>query len=161
MSDQLLSPKMLGYWTLDQLAEVPDESGIYCVFRAARDPETDQMEVQELLYVGEHRNVFHGLRSHGDHHIWRAFLQEGEALWVAVGLCGHANRERLAAAMINAHKPRFNRRSPHLSPYLDHFPFDDTTVHLYGRKDKLQSIFTVERHDTPPELDEGKAMAGE
>lgn len=45
--------------------------------------------------------------------------------------------------MINAHKPRFNDHSE----YLDHFPFDETTVHVYGKKDKLQSIFTVQRSD--------------
>ncbi|MBD3896042.1 hypothetical protein IEI94_09280 [Halomonas sp. ML-15] len=145
MSDQLLSPKMLGYWTLDELSEVPDESGIYCVFRAAQDPESGEMEVQELLHVGEHRNARHGLTFHEDHATWRDFLQQGEELWVSVGLSGHINRERLAAAMINAHKPRFNLHSE----YIDDFPFDQTTVHLYGKKDKLQSIFTVDRHDPP------------
>ena len=145
MSDQLLSPKILGYWTLDELSEVPDESGIYCVFRAAHDPESGEMEVQELLFVGEHRNARHAVTHHGDHAAWRDFLQPDEALWVGVGLSGHANRERLAAAMINAHKPRFNLHSE----YIEYFPFDQTTVHLYGKKDKLQSIFTVERHDPP------------
>ncbi len=141
MSDQLLSPKMLGYWTREQLHDAPDESGIYCVFRAAKDPETDDMDVQELLYVGEHRSARYGLEHHQDHDKWQAFLQPGEELWYAVGLSGHANRERLAAAMINAHKPRFNNASE----YRDHFPFDETTVHIYGKKHKLQSIFTVER----------------
>ncbi|MCE8019788.1 hypothetical protein HOP51_06605 [Halomonas sp. MCCC 1A11036] len=140
MSDQLLSPKMLGYWTQDQLREAPDESGIFCVYRAARDPETNEMEVQELLYVGEHRSARYGLEHHPDCDEWHAFLQPGEELWCSVGLVGHANRERLAAAMINAHKPRFNNHSQ----YRDHFPFDETTVHVYGKKDKLQSIFTVE-----------------
>ncbi len=55
---------------------------------------------------------------------------------------GHPNRERLTAAMINAHKPRFNNGSQ----YRDRFPFDETTVHIYGKKHKLQSIFTVESH---------------
>lgn len=140
MTYQLLSPKMLGYWSDAQLSEVPDESGIYCVFRAARDPEHGEMEVQELLYVGEHRSARHGVRTDPTREKWLAFLQPGEELWYAVGLCGYTNRERLVAAMINAHKPRFNGRSE----YLERFPFDDTTVHLYGKKHKLQSIFTVE-----------------
>ncbi|PMR70383.1 hypothetical protein [Halomonas heilongjiangensis] len=143
MTDQMLSPKMLGYWTDDQRHDAPDESGIYCVFRAAQDPETGEMDVQELLYVGEHRSARYGLEHHEEQDRWRAFLQPGEELWYAVGLCGHANRERLAAAMINAHKPRFNSRSE----YLDRFPFDETTVHIYGKKHKLQSIFTVDRYD--------------
>ena len=140
MTDLILSPKMLGYWTREQLHDTPDESGIYCVFRAAQDPETEEMEVQELLYVGEHRSARYGLEHHGNHDKWQTFLKPGEELWYAVGLAGHANRERLAAAMINAHKPRFNNDSP----YRDHFPFDETTVHIYGKKNKLQSIFTVE-----------------
>ncbi|HSP59263.1 MAG TPA: hypothetical protein VLO12_13245 [Halomonas sp.] len=143
MTEQILSPKMLGHWTEAQLREAPDESGIYCVFRAARDPESEEMDVQELLYVGEHRSARYGLQHDEAREKWQAFLQPGEALWYSVGLCGSANRERLAAAMINAHKPRFNGKSP----YLDRFPFDETTVHIYGNKHKLQSIFTVERND--------------
>ncbi|MFC2991546.1 hypothetical protein [Halomonas tibetensis] len=143
MSEQMLSPKMLGYWTDETLKEVPDESGIYCVFRAAKDPETGEMDVQELLYVGEHRSTRFGLQHDEHRDSWYAFPPPDEEIWYAVGLCGSANRERLAAAMINAHKPRFNSNSP----YLDRFPFDATTVHLYGKKHKLQSIFNVERHD--------------
>jgi hypothetical protein len=142
MSEQLLSPKVLGYWTREQLHDTPDESGFFCVFRAARDPETNEMDVQELLYVGEHRSARYGLEHHPDHDKWESFLQPGEELWYAVGLVGHPNRERLTAAMINAHKPRFNNGSQ----YRDRFPFDETTVHIYGKKHKLQSIFTVESH---------------
>lgn len=143
ISNDLLSPKMLGYWADDQLREVPDDPGIYCVFRAARDPESQEMEVQQLLYVGEHRNVRYGLQHHPDKEMWRATLEPGEALWYSMGLCSHVNRERLLAAMIHAHKPRLNGASE----YLDHFPFPETSVHLYGKKDKLLSIFTVEQKD--------------
>jgi hypothetical protein len=143
MSELILSPKMLGYWTELDLKEVPDESGIYAVFRAAKDPETEEMDVQELLYVGEHRSARYGLQHDEHREKWLAFPQPDEEIWYVVGLCGHANRERLAAAMINAHKPRFNADSP----YLERFPFDDTTVHIYGKKHKLQSIFNVDRHD--------------
>lgn len=142
MSEQILSPKMLGYWTEETLREAPDESGIYCVFRAAVDPESEEMEAQELLYVGEHRSARYGLQHDGHRDRWLAFAQEGEEIWYSVGLSGHVNRERLAAAMINAHKPRFNADSE----FLDRFPYDDTQVHIYGKKEKLQSIFTVERH---------------
>lgn len=143
MSEQILSPKMLGYWTEETLQEVPDDSGIYCVFRAAIDPETEEIDVQELLYVGEHRSARYGLKHDELRDRWRAFPQPDEEIWYAVGLSGNANRERLAAAMINAHKPRFNADSE----YLERFPFDATTVHIYGKKHKLQSIFNVERHD--------------
>ncbi|MFO7648836.1 hypothetical protein, partial [Halomonas campaniensis] len=119
------------------------ESGIYCVFRAAKDPESGEMDVQELLYVGEHRSARYGIQHDEMREMWHAFPQPDEEIWYAVGLCGSANRERLAAAMINAHKPRFNGKSP----YLERFPFDETTVHIYGKKHKLQSIFTVERQD--------------
>jgi excinuclease UvrABC nuclease subunit len=142
LPDRILSPKMLGYWTLDQLHDTPDKSGIYCVFRAAPDPETGEMDVQQLLYVGEHRSARYGLEHHMDFERMAATLQPDEELWVAVALC-NAYCERLAAAMINAHKPRFNNDSP----YRDHFPFDSTTVHIYGKKNKLQSVFNVERTD--------------
>lgn len=142
-SGGLLSPKMLGYWSEAQVRDVLDESGIYCVFRAAKDPETEEMIVQQLLYVGEHRSARYGIEHHPDREEWLAFLKPGEELWYSVGLAGYTNRERLAAAMINAHKPRFNHRSQ----YLDRFPFNETTVHIYGKTDKLQSLFTVERQD--------------
>lgn len=143
MNDQILSPKMLGFWSDADIAQATDEPGIYCIYRAAKDPETGVMEAQELLYVGESGSAHYGIQHDESRPRWEASLQPGEALWYSIGPCGKANRERLKAAMIHAHKPRLN----HDSPYLERFPFDRTTVHLYGRKDKLQAIFTVERHD--------------
>lgn len=143
MTDQILSPEILGYWSDEQRLEIPDASGIFLVFRAGIDPETKAMEVQELLYVGEHRSARYGIENDPTRARWQAFLQPEEELWYAVGLCSYLHRDRLAAAMINAHKPRFNDHSE----YLDRFPFDETTVHVYGKKDKLQSIFIVQHHD--------------
>lgn len=143
MNDQILSPKMLGYWSDEDIAQATDEPGIYCIYRAAKDPETGNMEVQELLYVGESGSARYGIQHGESRPLWEESLQPGEALWYSIGPCGRANRERLMAAMIHAHKPRYN----HDSPYLERFPFDRTTVHLYGQKDKLQAIFTVERLD--------------
>ncbi|SDO33567.1 hypothetical protein SAMN04487957_105217 [Halomonas shengliensis] len=143
MNDQILSPKMLGYWDDDGLKEATDEPGIYCVYRAAKDPESGEMEVQELLHVGESGSARYGIQHDESRPRWEASLQPDEALWYAIGPCGKANRERLKAALINAHKPRLDADSP----YLERFPFDRTTVHLYGRKEKLQAIFTVERQD--------------
>jgi hypothetical protein len=140
-SSVFLSPEMHGYWSDETLRDVPDDGGIYCVFRAARDPETQELMVQQLLYVGEHRNVHYGLQHHPDREKWRDSLEPGEELCYSMGLCSHVNRERLLAAMIHAHKPRFNGSSN----YLDHYPFPETSVHLYGKKDKLLSIFTVEQ----------------
>lgn len=141
MMEITLSPKMLGYWTDEQLRDVPSESGIFCVFRAGPDLQSGEMAVQELLYIGEHRNVRHRLQYHEDRPKWQECLKEGEILWYSVGLSGYVNRERLVAAMIHAHKPRLNRE------YLDTFPFEETTVHLYGKRDKLLSMFTLERSD--------------
>ncbi len=143
MTDQILSPKILGYWTDEHRREIPDASGIFLVFRAGIDPDTKTMEVQELLYVGEHRSARYGIENDATRTTWQAFLQPDEELWYAVGLCSYLHRDRLAAAMINAHKPRFNDHSE----YLDRFPFDETTVHVSGKKDKLRSIFTVQRSD--------------
>ncbi|KAA0014314.1 hypothetical protein F0A17_01275 [Billgrantia pellis] len=142
-SSVFLSPEMLGYWDEDSLREVPDDAGIYCVFRATRGSESQEREVKQLLYVGEHRNVRYALQHHPDKETWRDVLEPGETLWYSMGLCSHANRERLLAAMIHAHKPRFNGTSE----YLDRFPFPETSVHLYGKKDKLLNIFTVEQKE--------------
>lgn len=139
-SNEVLSPTMLGYWSDEQRHDAPDKPAVFCVLRAAEHPESGEMGPQELLYIGEHRSARYALEHHEDHDKWRDFLQEGEELWYSVGLTGNSNRERLAAAMINAHKPRFNSHSP----YLDRFPFERTTVHVYGKSDKLQGIFTVE-----------------
>ena len=143
MNDQILSPKMLGYWSDEDIAQATDEPGIYCIYRAAEDPETGNMEVQELLYVGESGSARYGIQHGEARPRWESNLQPGEALWYSIGPCGRANRERLMAALIHAHKPRYNNDSP----YLERFPFDRTTVHLYGQKEKLQAIFTVERLD--------------
>jgi hypothetical protein len=141
MTSITLSPKMLGYWNDQTLREVPDESGIFCVLRAGPDPSGGDTVVRELLYIGEHRDVRYRIEHHEDRARWQACLKEGEALWYSVGLCGYVNRERLEAAMVHAHKPPLNR------DYLDTFPFDETTVHLYGKRDKLLAMFTLQRRD--------------
>ncbi|MGQ4880260.1 hypothetical protein ACOJCM_16970 [Billgrantia sp. LNSP4103-1] len=139
-SSVFLSPEMHGYWSDETLRDVPDDGGVYCVFRAGRKPDSQDMEVQQLLYVGEHRNVRHELQHHPEKETWHKLLKPGEELWYSLGICSHANRERLLAAMIHAHKPPCNGASE----YLDRFPFPETTVHLYGKKDKLLNLFTVE-----------------
>ncbi|WP_372613350.1 hypothetical protein [Halomonas sp.] len=63
MTDQILSPKILGYWTDEQRREIPDTSGIFLVLRAGIDPETKTVDVQELLYVGEHRSARYGVEN--------------------------------------------------------------------------------------------------
>lgn len=143
MNDQILSPKMLGYWSDADIAQATDEPGIYCIYRAASDPETGNLEVQELLFVGESGSARHGIQHGEARPEWEACLEEGEELWYSIGPCGRVNRERLMAAMIHAHKPRLNWHSS----FLERFPFDRTTVHLYGKKEKLQAIFTVQRLD--------------
>lgn len=141
MSDMLLSPEMLGYFTEDDLQEVPDDSGVYCVYKAGPDQKSGEMEPQELVYVGEGRDVRSCLIHHEDKERWHAGLKEDQALWFSVGLCGHANRERLAAALVHRHKPLLNHQ------YIDTFPFDRTVVHLMGKKGLLMNPFTVERKD--------------
>ncbi|WP_346798573.1 hypothetical protein R5M92_05935 [Halomonas sp. Bachu 37] len=141
MSEMMLSPEMLGYFTEDDLQDIPDDSGVYCVFSAAEDTSSGEMDVKSLLFIGHHRNLRHAIMHHEDKAKWRDRLKEGEELWFSAALCSLANCERLEAALVYAHKPPLNRR------YVDTFPFDQTVVHVMGKKRLLMNPFTVERHE--------------
>jgi len=140
MSDQILSLKLLGYWTDEQLGEIPDMSGIFCVYAgtAAGNGEPD---IERLLYIGESGNVAQRIRHHECRDEWGSHLESGQVLCYSVAAATHVYRERLEAALVNVHKPPVNH------DYIDRFPFDKTEVHLRGHTDKLMSQFIVERHD--------------
>ncbi|PRY71914.1 GIY-YIG nuclease family protein [Halomonas ventosae] len=140
MSDQILSLKLLGYWTDEQLGEIPDISGIFCVY-AGTAADDGEPGIERLLYIGESGDVRQRIRHHELREAWASRLEAGEVLCYSVAAATYVYRERLEAALVHVHKPPVNR------DYIDRFPFDTTEMHLRGRTDKLMSQFIVERHD--------------
>ncbi|MBB3182958.1 hypothetical protein FHR95_000482 [Halomonas fontilapidosi] len=140
MSDQILSLKLLGYWTDEQLGDIPDISGIFCVYAGTPAGEGEP-EVERLLYIGESGDVRQRIRHHELREKWSGQLESGQVLCYSVAAATYVYRERLEAAMVNLHKPPVNH------DYIDRFPFDTTEMHLRGRTDKLVSQFIVERAD--------------
>jgi len=140
MSDQILSLKLLGYWTDEQLDEIPEMSGIFCVY-AGRGAGESEPAIERLLYIGESGDVRQRIRHHELRSAWTAECQEGQQVFYSVAAATYVYRERLEAALVNVHKPPVN------TDYIERFPFDSTEVHLRGHTDKLMTQFIVERND--------------
>lgn len=125
-----------GYWTEASEDFIPNQSGVYCVYRGVYEPANRRALLKELLYIGESTNVRNRIRNHESKGAWREHLKEGETLCYSFTPLLY-DRNRAEAALINFHKP------PENVDYLYDYPYDDTAVFLTGRTLLLTTAFAV------------------
>lgn len=125
-----------GYWTESNIASLPAESGIYCVYACTDYP--NKVQIRKLLYIGESDNIRERVKGHERWDDWKSELQRGEKLcFNAALISSESDRERAEAAMIYEHKPPCNVE------YVNHFPFDTTSIQTTGENYLLKARFTV------------------
>ncbi len=125
-----------GYWPEPNIAGLPAESGIYCVYACTNHP--NEVRIRKLLYIGESDNICERVKGHERWDDWRSELQLGEVLCFNAALISpKSDRERAEAAMIYEHKPPCNVE------YVNHFPFDTTSIQTTGKTCLLKARFTV------------------
>ena len=127
-----------GYWRGANIAGLPASSGIYCVYACTHNTHSGNVSIRKLLYIGESENIRERVDGHERWDDWRNELQHGEELCFNAALISpKSDRERAEAAMIYEHKPPCNVE------YVDHFPFDTTSIRTKGKNHLLRAIFTV------------------
>ena len=127
-----------GYWRESKIASLPARSGIYCVYACTYNAYRDTISIRKLLYIGESENIRERVRGHERWDAWRSKLQHGEELCFNAALIRpESDRERAEAAMIYEHKPPCNVE------YVNHFPFDTTSIQTTGKNCLLKARFTV------------------
>jgi excinuclease UvrABC nuclease subunit len=128
-----------GYWRDEHEADLPSLSGVYCVYICVDHPDTHEVMLNELIYIGESDDLRTCVANHEKRSLWKAHLIAGEDLCYSFAHVAPSDRLRCAAALIYRHQPRDN------SQYRLDFPFDRTTISLDGHIAHLHSNFTVER----------------
>jgi hypothetical protein len=143
MSIQSFSLNFDGYWKEDDIAGIPKESGVFCVYTSYYHPQEMTESIRALIYIGEGNDVNGRITSHEKWPDWRRQLRPSEKICFNFApVRPSSDLERVAAALVFQHKP------PENSEGKDSFRFDDTTISVEGKSKLLQSNFTAKR--TPP-----------
>ena len=120
--------EFLGYWR--ETETIPSLSGIYGIYW--------KMGGQvHLMYIGQSNNVKGRVEEHIEQPKWQNVLRKGGELRFNVALIP-PNRDlnRIEAAMIYEHKPRYNTN------YKNNFPFETTMINTSGKHACMKGCFT-------------------
>lgn len=126
-----------GYWKDEKANDkLPRYPGLFFAFEAR--PNTSGVTLLRLIYVGASDKVRDGILAFRKNFDEVRFLREGNILcyhaaWVAEA----ANRERMQAAFIYAHKPPANDK------FKYRFPYAETRIITEGQMGFLKEDFTV------------------
>ena len=139
MKHKTYSLNFKGYWSSDNLRYLPDDSGIYCVYRSILNQNRDVHTIVELIDIGESDKVRTRIQNHELSDEWIKHLKIGENLCFSYAeILPKSDRKRAEAALINRHKPPVNKE------YVNNFPFCSTTILTGGQSALLDMYFTVE-----------------
>lgn len=125
-----------GYWTEESERFIPDQSGIYCVYRAAHDRLNRKLLIKQLIYIGESERVRSRVSRHEAKSEWQAHLKGDEILCFSFTPILY-DRNRVEAALIYHHQPLENQT------YLREYPFPDTALFVTGAKILLSDCFAA------------------
>lgn len=129
-----------GYWREQYKNEIPGISGIYCVYENSFNPENNNIEINKLIYIGESENVKKAIINHQNYKDWLCQVILDHELCFSAGLVQPKDRRRAAAALIYQHKPVLNEEDDWFE-----FPFEDTTISVFGRRSLLKRYFTIHK----------------
>lgn len=96
-----------GYWVDGRQFEMPDVSGVYCVYACSVLPNL-KLNISNLLYIGKAERLRSRHLNHERHEDWKKYLQQGETLCFS---CAELPRQSLSvceSALIFKHKPNGN-----------------------------------------------------
>jgi hypothetical protein len=132
----------IGYVTEDELHNLPEGSGIFCVYEASMPDHSDGLVMERLLYIGEAGNIRHRLLTCELMSVWQFSVKARHRLAFSFAMIDSFNRLRVNAALVFHHKPPFNK------DYLDNFPFHPTIVRSKGETALLDTMFSVVKTET-------------
>lgn len=127
-----------GYCRYKDRGGIPKKSGVYCVYRGAYNSSNDKVFLNQLLYIGQAKNMNERLEKHEKLTKWEKYLKLGEEIIFSYTELELAGLDRFEAAMIYEHKPPVNEE------YTNNFPYDSAMVYTSGRNALLKEYFTVD-----------------
>lgn len=126
-----------GFYHERRLHEMPDESGIFCVYAGHEKPASVDVVVRKLIYIGETRNIRRRLIHHERRNDWLQHVYPDERLWYSYALSDFEERLQLEQALVYHHQP------PENTSYIEKFDQPPTKVKLFGDIPLLDQQFAV------------------
>lgn len=139
MAKQRVQLEFQGYWQEIRMKEIPNSSGIFCVYESRLSLASGSVKPEKLLYIGEADDVRKRIAGHEKMSKWKAQLGGGNKLCFSFAPVEADVRKQVAAAMIFKFKPPVN------TTHKMFFQFDRTIVIISGKADLLNPYFTIHR----------------
>jgi hypothetical protein len=141
MAEETFNAVFEGYWLRTGIGGLPHQPGIYCVYSCAYHPETDHIQIGQLIYIGEGEDVNQSLAANEGWPQWERLIAPGETFCVAAApVQNPEDRCRIVAACVFYHQPPGNQEA-----FRDRFPYDQTVVNTAGSNALLSESFLVMR----------------
>ncbi len=122
---------------------LPTYGGIYLVYKGCYNPQTDKVDLDELIYIGEAENI---RKRHTDGHEHQddfdsevEDLANGRVIYAAAEIENEADRKRVENALIYHHDPKYNTDG------TDSFHHPTTRVISEGAIEYLDDDFSQDR----------------
>ena len=117
----------------------PHDSGLYCVYRCNHDKESKSVVLNQLLYIGQARDLNVRHQNHDRKIDWERKLKYGEVLCYSYAILPVNDLDRCEAALIYTKQPEFNKE------YKKWYPYLDTRIVISGAAALLPNDFVVEQ----------------
>jgi len=106
-----LEPRWSGPWHENELSELPQAPGVYCVCECAPDDSREGWRAIRPLFIGESANVRQTMLASDQWNHWRSLAAKGHGLCVGYQSAPPARLEIMQGAMIAYYRPPGNHRS--------------------------------------------------
>lgn len=127
-----------GYWTEKTKGAMPCVGGVYCVYEGSYEREKEGVEIRRLIYIGESNDVKESVSYYKNWDRWRRYVGNGNDLCFSIASVESSFRKHVKAALVFQHKPPLNEE------FKESFPFDRTTISVWGKTALLNTHFTLD-----------------
>lgn len=121
-----------GYYLLSETSEMPKYRGIYIFYRCVYDPRENNVNLLEILYIGQAKNVNKRINNHNKFPECEEKLRYGETICFSCANVSAIDIDRAENALVYTQKPPLNE------DLKDHFHYSDTTLNIEGRADLIR-----------------------
>lgn len=122
---------------LDEVASLPQTSGVYCVYACEYDVWLQRYEAKKLLYIGEADNIARELGRSALQKLWQKVLVPNQILGFSFVEVEEKDRFMVESALVAEHRPLLNET------YQERFTADNLVIFNTGRTPLLNSSFFV------------------
>jgi hypothetical protein len=131
--------QIIGYYRDKNKNGIPEISGIYFVYTGTYHKYNDNVNLDQLIYIGESGDINNRIMNQEKYSEWSSYLKNDQELIFSYTEVDGTYRERLEAAYIYKHQPVVNTECK------ESFNYDKTRVISSGVTEFLDKDFTLER----------------